>query len=232
MQAQDSTTLFFYQLWSWIEIKRNKLIGGVIAIGAVALVAWFMVSQRAANEIAAGQALTKIILSPSGQMSDAYMSVASQYAGTTAGKRAQVLGAAALFEAGKFPEAQAAFQKYLDAHPDGDYIAQASLGVAKCLEAQGKTDLAAAAYQRLINNSPDVAAVSNARFSLGQIDESLGRFSDAANVYQDLVNNAQGTMLASEAALRLVNLKGKIETTKTTTAVPPAASKPPVKTGP
>lgn len=228
MQAQDSTTLFFYQLWSWIEANRNRLIGGAVAVAFVILVIWFMVSQRAAREVAAGQALTRVVLSSATGQADAYLKIAEQYSSTAAGKRAQLLGAAAQFEAGKFAEAQAAFQKYLDAHPDGEFSGQAGLGVATSLEAQGKTDLAASAYQRLINTSPDVAAVSSARFALARIDESLGRLNDALNLYQSVLNNAPGNLLGSEAAMRLVDLKSKLPSATPAPATPP---KLPLKTG-
>ena len=224
MQAQDATTLYLYKSLDWAQANRNRLIGFAVAVGLIVLIAWFMVSQRAAQEIAAGQALTKIVLSPTSAQADAYLKIAGQYSSTAAGNRAQLLGAATLFEAGKFTEAQAAFQKYLDAHPDGEFSGQAGLGVAASLDAQGKTDLAASAYQRLINNSPDVAAVSSARFGLARIDESLGRLTDAFNLYQDIVNNVPGTLLGSEAGMRLIELKAKLPPV---TPAPAAAAKTP-----
>lgn len=210
MHAQDATTLYLFKFWTWVETNRNRLVGFAIIVALAVLVIWFMVSQRAAKEVAAGQALTQVVLSPANPSPDAYLKIAEQYSSTAAGRRAQLLGAAALFDAGKFAEAQTAFQKYLDAHPDGEFSGQAGLGVAASLEAQGKKDLAASAYQRLINTSPDVAAVGSARFSLARIDESLGRFNDALGLYQDIVNNIPGTLLASEAAMRMMDLKNKL----------------------
>ena len=175
MQAQDATTLYLFKFWNWVEVNRNRVIGGAVVAAVVVLIVWFMVSQRTAKEVAAGQALTQAAFSGGYQMADAYAKVAAQYPGTTAGQRALLLNAAALFEAGKFSDAQAQFQKFLDAHPDSEFSSQALLGVATSLDAQGKTDLASGAYQRVINNSSDIAAASAAKFGLARIEESQGK---------------------------------------------------------
>ena len=60
----------------------------------------------------------------------------------------------------KYADAQTQFQKFLDAHPDSFFAAQAALGVAASLDAQGKTDLAAGAYQRVISIASDPMAAS------------------------------------------------------------------------
>ena len=72
------------------------------------------------------------------QLADAYLKIAGEYPGTLGGRRAWLQGAAALFAAGRFADAQAQFQKFLDAHPDGDFSASAALGVAASLEGTGK----------------------------------------------------------------------------------------------
>jgi predicted negative regulator of RcsB-dependent stress response len=225
MQAQDTTTLFLLKLWPWVEANRNRLIaGGVIAVIAIFWVS-FMVWQRGQKEKAAGQALTQVALSGGAQLADAYLKIAAQYPGTIAGQRALLQGAAALFDAGKFTDAQARFQKFLDAHPDSEFSDQARLGVATCLDAQGKTDLAVGAYQRVISNASDPAVVSAAKYGLARIEESQGRLNDAFVLYQDVANAAPGSSLGSEATMRLIELRSKLPAAAPA-ATPAAASNP------
>jgi predicted negative regulator of RcsB-dependent stress response len=210
MQAQDTTTLFLLKLWPWVETNRNRLIGGaVIAVLAIFIV-WFVACQREAKEIAAGQALTQVAISSSGPLADAYLQIAGQHPDTAAGQRALLQGASSLFDAGKFTDAQAQFQKYLDEHPDGEFSGQATLGVAASLDAQGKTDLAVGAYQRVINSSSDTAIVSAAKFGLARIEESQGRPNDAFVLYQDVASADPSGSLGSEADMRLIELRNKL----------------------
>jgi TolA-binding protein len=131
-----------------------------------------------------------------------------------------------LFEAGRYADAQTQFQKFLDAHPDSFFAAQAALGVATSLDAQpGKTDLAAGAYQRVINISSDVTAANFAKFALAQIDERQGKSTDALNLYEDIVHYNPNSSLGSEAGLRAMELKMKLQSASPSTA-PAAPFKP------
>jgi tetratricopeptide (TPR) repeat protein len=130
-------------------------------------------------------------------------------------------GAALLFEAGRYADAQTQFQKFLDAHPDSMFAAQAALGVATSLDAQGKTDLAAGAYQRVIGISSDAMAANSAKYALAQIDERQNKLTDALKLYEDIVHNNPNSSLASEAGLRAMELKMKLPSAPPSTA--PAA---------
>jgi TolA-binding protein len=222
MQVQDTTTLFLLKWWPWVEANKNRLIaGGAIAAIAIFLI-WFMVCQSESKEIAAGQALTQTALSGSGSLADACLKIAREHPGTVSGQRALLQGAAALFDAGKFPDAQTQFQKFLDAHPVSEFSGQAALGVAASLDAQGKADLAAGAYQKVISSSSDATVVSAAKFGLARIDESQGRLNDALGLYQDVARANPNGSLGSESAMRLMELKNKLPAPAPATT--PAAS--------
>ena len=222
MQAQDTTTLFFLKLWPWVETNKNRLIAGAaIAVLAIFTI-WFVACQREAKAVAAGEALTQTALAAGGPSAPAYLKVAEQYSGTVAGQRALLQGASAFFAAGKFTDAQAQFQKYLDAHPDGEFSGQAQLGVASSLDAQGKTDLAVGAYQKVVSNVSDTALVSAAKFGLARIEEAQGRVNDALVLYQDVARAEPSSSLGSEAAMRLTELRSKL----------PAATPAPVPAAP
>ncbi len=64
------------------------------------------------REIAASEALTQASISDSGgQLADACLKIAADYAGTSAGQRALLEGATALFTTGKYADAQTAVPK-------------------------------------------------------------------------------------------------------------------------
>ena len=134
-------------------------------------------------------------------------------------------GGAELFAAGRFADAQLQFQKFLDAHPDGDFTAPAALGVAASQEALGKLDLAIAGYQRVANGFSDAvaantAAANAAKFALARIDEQQGKFTDALNFYEAIARTSPGSVLAQEAGMRAMELKMK------SASATPAAGKP------
>jgi predicted negative regulator of RcsB-dependent stress response len=226
MELQDAPAAYFFKLWPKIEANwiRIALGGGVIIV--VAVLISFYSWQRDQKEINAGKALTQFMMSAPhnvtvSQQADNILKIAGDYQGTIAGQRAWLQGAAMLFAAGRYADAQTQFQKFLDAHPDSFFAAQAALGVATGLDAQGKTDLAAGAYQRVINISSDVMVANSAKFALAQIDERQGKLADAMNLYEEVMRSNPNGSLGSEAGLRAMELKMKLSSAPPSTA--PAA---------
>ncbi|MGB8370685.1 MAG: tetratricopeptide repeat protein [Verrucomicrobiia bacterium] len=231
MELHDAPATYLFKLWPWLEANRIRIIwvSGVIVVaaGVISFYSW----QRGQNEITAGKALTQMMSSiprnaTASQQADLYLKIAADYQGTSAGQRALLQAAAMLFAAGRYADAQAQFQKFLDVHPDSFFAAQAALGVATSLDAQeGKTDLAAGVYQRIINTYSDAVAVDSARFALAQIDEHQGKLAEAANLYEAIVRYNPNGSLGSEAGLRLMELKMKLQSASPSTA-PAAPFKP------
>jgi TolA-binding protein len=226
MEIQDAPAAYFFKLWPKIEANwiRIALGGGIIIV--VAMLISFYSWQRDQKEITAGKALTQFMMSAprnatGNQQADLFLKIAGDYQGTSAGQRAWLQGGTMLFAAGRYADAQTQFQKFLDAHPDSFFAAQAALGVATSLDAQGKTDLAAGAYQRVINTSSDAMVTSSAKFALAQIDERQGKLTEAMNLYEDVVRNNPNGSLGSEAGLRAMELKMKLPSAPPSTA--PAA---------
>lgn len=214
MQSQDTTTLWLYKFWAWFEANTKRIaFGAALAVLAVFLI-YFYSWRQDKKAVDAGQVLTQAVMTPdSGQLADACLKIAADYPGTPAGQRALLQGAAALFAAGKFADAQTQFQKFLDVYPDNVLASQASLGVAASLDAQGKTDLATAAYQRTVNSTADPGTLVAAKFALAQIDDRQGKIADALSLYQDVANLNPGGSFGSEAGLRTVELKMKLPAT-------------------
>jgi predicted negative regulator of RcsB-dependent stress response len=230
MQLQDAPATYLFKLWPWFEANRIRIAwgGGVIVVAAVLIS--FYSWQRDQKEIVAGKALTQVMRSiprnaTASQQADLYLKIITDYQGTSAGQRALLQGAAMLFEAGRYADAQTQFQKFLDIHPDSFFAAQAALGVATSLDAQGKTDAAAGVYQRIINSYSDAVAVDSARFALAQINERQGKLAEAVNLYEAIVRYNPNGSLGSEAGLRLMELKMKLQSASPATA-PAALFKP------
>jgi predicted negative regulator of RcsB-dependent stress response len=225
MEAQDTSGLFLFKLWPWIETNKNRIFIGAGIIVAAAFIFSFVAWERGQKEIAASAALTQLTVSvqpgtTASQLADMYLGVASDHPGTLAAQRAQLQGAATLFAAGQFAGAQAQFQKFLDAYPESSFAASAALGVAASLDAQDKSDLAATAYQLVINTYSDPANVMAAKFALARIDEQHGKLNEALNYYQDIARIGANTSLAMEAGIRTVEIKTKLASAKTSLVKP------------
>src|SRR2546423_1716847 len=183
MQAQDATTVYLLKLWPRIEANKNRFIAGAVIVVVGIAAAWVFVAQAAQKENKAGEALTALEVLQTAQP-EAYLKLAADYSGTAAGQRALMQGATMLFSAGKYADAQAQFQKFLDEHPDSEFSSHASLGIAACLDAQGKSDLAVGKYQSLMNGAADVIAAGMAKLGIARIDEEKGKYNEAMTYYQ------------------------------------------------
>ena len=228
MQAQDTTTFFVLKVWPWIETNRNRLIGGAAVLVVAAFVVWFFIWEGQQKEIEAGQALTQVVVTPGGPAAAAYLKVASQYPNTSAGRRAQLDGATALFTAGQYSDAETQYRKFLEDHPDSEFSGEAALGIAVSLEAQNKPDLAASAYQRVLQGTSDPMSVSMAKFGLAGIDAAQGHLNEALMYYEDVAHGNSGTSIGAEAGLRSLEVR-KLMPAPSSPAAP--AAMPPASTG-
>ncbi|HSY20391.1 MAG TPA: tetratricopeptide repeat protein [Candidatus Acidoferrales bacterium] len=211
--TQDVPAEIIFKLWPWLEQNRNKLIGVAVAIFVAISVYYFMASQREENERAAGAALTQLMLNPPAGMSvaDALTQLATKYSGTVAAQRAQLQAAATQFGAGKYADAQAMFEKFVNDNNGSSLASTAQLGIGASLEAQGKSDLAAAAYQRVVSIYANTPSYLPALCGQGRIAEAQGKFKEALDRYETAyrASNGSGT-LAQEAMMRATELQPKV----------------------
>ncbi len=212
MELRDTPETYLFKLWPWFEANKIRLLwGGGIVVVAAGLF-YFRFNQQAQNEIDAGVALTRLMLSEprnntAENQAGLFQKVAGDYRGTVAAQRALLQSAALLFQGRMYADAQARFQAFLSRYPDSTLAPQAALGVAAGLDAQGKTDAAAAAYQRVFSSYSDPGPAAFARFRLAQIDEQLGKGTEALNLYEDVARSSSGSMVGNQAGLRAMELK-------------------------
>ena len=231
MQAQEEITAtdYLFRIWPWFEANAKRLAFGAAFIIIAVFIFSFYSYRQNQREIAGSEALTQASISETGgQLADACMKIAVDYAGTSAGQRALLEGATALFTTGKYADAQTGFQKFLDAYPDNFLGPQAMLGLAASLDALGKTDLAVSAYQKAAAQTADLNVAANAKFSLARIAEAQGKFAEAQKLYGEVARTSERTSLGSEAGLRAMELNAKLPKApaKPATAPAPAVSVP------
>jgi TolA-binding protein len=227
MESHDAAATFMLKLWPWIEANKNKIIAGTGIVLAIIVIYFFMSWRREANRIDAGDAMTQTLLTippnadPS-QLSQSYLQIADDYSGTPAGTRALLQGAAVQFAQGKYTDAQAHFQRYLDEHPDDEFSGLAALGVARCLESEGKINDALGAYQHVIQDFGDQQSVTEAHFSLAMINMQQGKYNDAFQGFQSVMQADPYGALGTEARQYAIELQSKLARQAPTAA--PASS--------
>lgn len=222
MQAQDATTVYLLKLWPRIEANRNRIIAGAVIAVLMLASLWVFATQQAQKEGNAGEAFTRLIIGQTAQP-EPYLKLAADYAGTAAGQRAQLEGASLLFSAGKYADAQAQFQKFIDEHPDSEFSSQAALGVAVSLDAQGKTDEAMGRYQSMMNGATDQIAAGMAKLALARIDEQKGKYTEAQTYYQEVARANPNSSLANDAMWHLMELRNKVPAVAPAPAPAPSA---------
>ena len=235
MQTQDVPGEFLFKLWPWLEANKNRLIGGVVGVIVLSGVIYFIQAQRAQKEVDAGRAVTTLMVNQAAnknntQMAASFAQLASQYAGTEAGKRAQLEAAGASFEGGNYADAQTQFQKFLEGNPSGPLAAIAALGVGASLESQNKLDAAAAAYEQVVSRFGDSTCVPAAQFAMGRIAEQQNKLAVAENFYEDAAGSRLGGTVSQEAMMRAAEIKPKLAAaapkTPATATAPKAAPAP------
>ncbi|HEV2455260.1 MAG TPA: tetratricopeptide repeat protein [Verrucomicrobiae bacterium] len=215
MESHDVPATVLFKLWPQIEANKNKIITGTVVVLAAVAIIFFISWRHQQNQIAAGDALTQTLISippnadPS-RLSGGYLEIADSYAGTPAGERALVEAAGILFAQGKYTDAQADFQRYLDEHPDDQFSGLAALGVGRCMEAEGKIDEAKGQYQHVVTDFADEQSVNQARFSLARVNMQQGHYTDAFQGFQQVLNADPYGALGNEARQYAFELQSKL----------------------
>lgn len=213
--------------WAWYQGHKKQTVqiatGSAVVILAVVGYFWWgaKVESSAAEDLARVEASRVAVRTARTPNPEAFLKVAEEHAKTKAGARARLLAGADFFLQGKYPEAQAQYQKFQTEYPDSPYRNQALLGVAACLNALGKTEEAATAYKTVVDRNPGEALLPAAKFALARIYDSQGKYDQAFKLYDELSKSQSGGTIATEAGLRAVELSPKLPPPVTP---PPAAA--------
>jgi tetratricopeptide (TPR) repeat protein len=215
MQSNVAELPLHDKIWTWFESNKKQAFYGAVGIVALGLIIWFMVWQKSEKQVAAGEALSNVaagqiegLPSHSGVV-QAYLKVAADYPGSSAGARALLMAGGTFFTEGNYSEAQTQFERFMREYPGSPLRSDALLGIASCLDVQGKTDQAVNAYKDLIARHPNDVVVPQAKFNLAMVYEAQNKPELARDLYEQVERAAPFTSFGNEAGMRLEELIAK-----------------------
>jgi len=197
----------------------RKILWGVVVALAVGVIAVQMQRQAAEREEEAAGRLT--------QATDplALQQLARDYKGKEIGAQACLRLANLQSQAGRLPEAVAAYQEFLTIYPHHPLTDAAQLGQATSLETAGKLEDAKSRYLQIAAR-PSSYTVVAAKLGAARCAEALGQTKEAVQLYEELVPAVAGTQWAVPVAIRLDVLARSQETVSP--GAGPASAMPPV----
>jgi len=208
MQTERTQPALIYQLWAWFENHKKQTIQVTAIIAVIACVVSYYFWSQNQREANASRELSKIMFMRTATAEE-YSNLASQYSGTSAGANALLMAAQTLFAAGKYPEAQAQFQKFRTDYRASQFLGTALFGIATCLDAQGKTDEAIAAYEDLVQRRAGDMVALQSEFALARLYESQNKLDKALAAY-DTVSQMGGTgTYGAEAGIHAHELRAQ-----------------------
>ena len=236
MESDATQSDLIYKLWAWGDKNKKQLLYGLVAVVVVGIGIAFWLAHQSETKNDANDALSKLTSrgftpgAPAATPED-LLKVASDYSDTEAGSRAVLLAAGDLFAAGKYDQAQAQFQKFLQQYNGSPFASQAALGVAACYDAQGKTSDAVSGYQGVADRYQGQNVVPQAKLALARLFEGQGKFKEARTALEEITHTYPGTV-NTEAAMRLQELNAAhpelLEATKPAVSVAPTVTAPAV----
>jgi tetratricopeptide (TPR) repeat protein len=218
------------KLHVWFEQNRNIVIGVCIVVIVVAAVVIFLRWKEASTETAASQAMARA------KTIAEWEQVATLYPTTKVAPGALLLAAESFFDQGRYGDAQATYEKFLQKYPRDAFADSAQYGVAACLEAQAKTkddfSKAIAAYDSLLSTYKDSFHAGEANLAIARCLEAQGEFAQAYQRLENTIAMMANSQWAREAAARKAVLSRKYKpsapapTTIPLTVLPQPAQQP------
>ena len=184
--SQTQSTDTIYRVLAWLHANRKRLLIGIGVVAGLGLIAGFSAWRKDQNTAEANARLFELPVASSPNMPvippppSAYLDLASKYPDTSAGEYAALFGAESLFVNGNYAESQHEFSKYSEDHPESPLVAEATMGVAACLEAEGKASEAIQKYQQVTAKYPsDLNVTGPAKLTMARLYEQQNRDSGA-----------------------------------------------------
>ena len=221
MQSEKAQATWFYDGMGWLETHRKQSMQAAAVVVVLALLVSYYFYSHNAKEDAAGAGFSQLILNRA--TPEDYVNFQAANHGTQAAPKALLMAGEEYFAIGKYPEAQAQFQKLRQEYRNSPFVSQASLGIAASLDAAGKVDDAISAYSDLTHLSGDVASLQ-AEFALGRLYEVKGQLDKSVENF-DAVNQAAGnSTMGQESFVRAMEIReAHPELVKAAPAVPTAS---------
>ena len=179
----------------WHQHGR-KIIWGAIAVLAGGVI--YVQMQRQAGERET-EAATRLAQATEPGL---IVPLVKEFSGKNIGAQALLRLAELYSQAGRLPEALAAYQEFLTTYPQHPLVDSAQLGQAASLETAGKLEDAKARYIQLSSKFSGYTAVA-AKLGAARCAEVLGQTKEARQYYEELAPVIAGSPWALTTAIRL-----------------------------
>jgi tol-pal system protein YbgF len=113
----------------------------------------------------------------------------------------------ALYHQGHYVDAEASFQRFLQANPKSDLSDNAEYWIGECRYARGDTRGALAAFRETVERFPEGNKVADALLKAGQCLEAMGDVEGARVTYREVTRRFPGTAASAVAEERLGKLR-------------------------
>ena len=174
---------------------RRKIIGGLVAVLAVALAIVYWQRQGAQEEERAAVRLA------TARDLDSLQAIVRDYPGKEVGAQAMLRLGDLYFQEGKLEDAASTYQQFLTAFPRHGQVPAALLGVAAVQEAEGKFEAAKGQYLQLVASHPTAYTALAAKLGAARCAMKLGDTKEARQFYEELMAVTQGTHWQTEVML-------------------------------
>ena len=183
--------------------RRKKEIAAALAVVLIAVIAFggyrFYMERR---DAAAAEMMT------SAKTARDYQEVIAKYPDAPASAGSYLLLAAAQRTEGKFAEANATLQAFIDKNPKHQLFTTARMAIAANLESLGKPDEALATYQRIATENSGSFNAPLALFAEVPLLKAKNQIAEARHVCETLMTQHRDSFVAGEAARELRMLRG------------------------
>lgn len=169
----------------WVKHGRKILWGGaaVVVIGILAVY-----QQRRAADLEEDAASRLAAANDPSSL----QTIAREYPTQAIGAQALLRLGELHFEAGRLPEAAAAYQDVVTRFPSNPLAEPARLSLIAVVEAQGNFEAAKTQYLQLAGRQPSYLTVA-AKIGAARCAEALGQAKEAQQLYEELIPIVRGT---------------------------------------
>ena len=210
---QDEFVNRILAAWAYVEenyVRALAIAGGVVVLFLIGVLVMHQMDVQAREAVEAEGRVRVLLLQ--GQVDDAILDaerIAEAYSGDAAAGRALQLAGGLYFETGRYAEAQAAFERYLqefDGWGPAGYSAWS--GIAAAMEEQGDQAGAAAKYQAFADEFVDSPFAPNALREAARCYRVSGDTVQARVLLQRILDRYARSPVAQSAEEELKQMGG------------------------
>lgn len=201
---EDEVMVWMYHAWGFLEQNYTRILAGLGAVIAVALIVVFVRHRAAQDAQAAVDALGEMELSLfQGNVEEATAKaeeIADRYEGKPGAQQALAALGNIHYSSSRFSEAKASYTKYLDVYGSGGSAGfGAWTGIAGCLEEEGKHLEAADQYAAYAEKHPGSPFAPLALKEAARCYKLTGNLEKASEALQQMAREYPASSQAREA---------------------------------